>query len=128
MPPLRRYQHAPITEAILDLRVGFPEEVAPDAFSVSQDRVRGTYSSCEGLVAGSITVQLGQLGGPSPLGTSQQHSGFVFRSQDGVRVFQATVNGFTFNHLQPYDRWETFRDEARQLWDIYREAVNPVTV
>lgn len=30
-----------------------------------------------------------------------------------------------YSHLQPYTNWRTFSDEARELWQAYRDAVQP---
>jgi len=38
------------------------------------------------------------------------------------------MDGFTFSKLKPYDRWEPFRDEAKELWSIYAEVAKPVSV
>jgi uncharacterized protein (TIGR04255 family) len=54
--------------------------------------------------------------------------GFMFKSSDGQRVVQARQDGFTFNWLRPYDKWETFRDEARSHWESYRQLFRPEAV
>lgn len=45
--------------------------------------------------------------------------GFTFESAGGLRVFQARLDGCTFNKLRPYEGWEPLRDEARELWAEY---------
>ena len=41
------------------------------------------------------------------------------------QLVQARANGFTAHRLAPYEGWETFRHEARRLWDVYRQTVRP---
>lgn len=89
------------------------------------DQVREQYPTVEQVVTSSLTFQ---AGASVQLGASQQHSGYLFRSPDGIRVFQANVNGFSFHQLRPYDSWESFRGEARRLWGIYRDTCKPTTV
>ncbi|MGH2516466.1 MAG: TIGR04255 family protein, partial [Ktedonobacterales bacterium] len=113
MQPPRRYKQAPIIEAILDLRVTLPGEAALDKLLQVHERVRDDYPVIQPLLTGSVVIQPGML---VSVGATQQHSGFRFLSQDGSRVFQVTLNGFTCNRLRPYDTWEVFRDEARRLW------------
>jgi hypothetical protein len=52
--------------------------------------------------------------------------GWRFVSPDKLHVFQARLNGFTFSRLPPYVDWESFRTEARRLWDLYRAVANPI--
>jgi uncharacterized protein (TIGR04255 family) len=52
----------------------------------------------------------------TPLGT-------IFRSGDQKQVFQARIDGFTFNRLAPYEEWSSFVKEARQLWQLYASSV-----
>lgn len=125
MQPSQPYNRAPIIEAILDLRVAVPDGITAAALGALHGEVRDEYPNAEPMLTGSVTLQFGSL---LPLGSTQQHSGYKFRSQDGLRVFQATPQGFTFSRLRPYERWENFRDEARRLWEIYRNVCTPVTV
>ena len=41
---------------------------------------------------------------------------------------QARLDGFTFNKLKPYEKWEIFFKEARTLWDLYIKAANPLKI
>ena len=58
----------------------------------------------------------------------QEHTGYVFTSTDKKQVLQARFDGFTFSRLAPYREWESFRDEARRLWTVYRERTSPAEV
>jgi uncharacterized protein (TIGR04255 family) len=120
------YPRAPIIEAILDFRVTVPGTVTADTLAVIYDRVRTDYPISESILTGSITLQ---VGASIPIGTSlQQHSGYRLQSEDRSRLVQVTTAGFTYNRLRPYDRWETFRDEAKRLWQIYQDVCNPTAV
>ncbi len=69
-----------------------------------------------------------ELGDRVSASASQEQTGFAFVSEDQRQVFQTRFDGFTFSRLAPYGTWEPFRDEARRLWTLYRERVNPVEV
>ena len=43
----------------------------------------------------------------------------------GSNYFKRAQDGFSHNRLKPYKDWEAFRSEARRLWNIYRDVVNP---
>jgi uncharacterized protein (TIGR04255 family) len=38
------------------------------------------------------------------------------------------VNGFTFSRLAPYQTWDQLRNEAKTLWDSYRQIVGALPV
>lgn len=43
-------------------------------------------------------------------------------------MVQARLDGFTFSRLKPYDKWESLRDEARELWQHYIRIASPENV
>lgn len=125
MQAARHYTRAPIIEAIIDLRVTLPEGTDLQTLAQFQSHIADGFPAMEPLITGSLTLQAGQS---FQIGASQQQNGFQFRSTDGTRVFQATLAGFTYNRLPPYDTWEVFRDEAKSLWSIYQEVCRPSSV
>lgn len=68
----------------------------------------------------------GRFGPGQPATQQQTHTGFRFDSTDGKHVFQAGIEGFTFSRLQPYEHWESFEQEARRVWTIYRQYADPL--
>lgn len=122
---VRHYSRAPITEAILDLKVILPETFSVDKFLEIHPRVLERFPTSEPLYVGTLAVQAGP---DIQVQTSREHNGFLFRSADGKRIFQATLQGFTFNRLAPYTSWEEFSDDARYLWEIYRDVCKPAFV
>lgn len=51
--------------------------------------------------------------------------GFRATSRDGFYVAQFTRRGFTLSRIRQYDHWDSFREEAHMLWDLYCEWVQP---
>jgi uncharacterized protein (TIGR04255 family) len=118
------YSRAPITEAIIDLRI-----VPAQGFSVEnlvpiREMVAGRYPIQE-----EEHVQYQQMSfvGTDLLQTEGGHqlNGFRFVSEDKRKIFYARLDGFAFSTRAPYDRWESFRDEARSLWNLYSSATMP---
>ena len=122
---VRHYSRAPITEAIVDLKVILPDNFAIERFLEIQARVRDRFPTSEPIHVGSLAIQAGP---EIQVDASRQHSGFLFRSKDGLRIFQATLQGFTFNRLAPYNSWEEFSNDARNLWEIYKDICKPAFV
>ncbi len=116
------YSRAPITEAILDLKVILPDGFPVEKFLEIHEHIRDRFPTSQPIHVGSLVVQAGP---DIQVNTNRQHSGFLFRSKDNLRIFQATLQGFTFNRLAPYDSWEEFRSAARSLWEIYKGICKP---
>jgi len=123
----RHYPHAPITEAVIDLRVELAMDITVadlEKVQVGQENAYPTKLK-RNVAMGQMQMQPGQQ--VSAAATARQ-VGYVFKSRDEKQIFQGRLDGFTMSRLAPYECWETFRDEARRQWDIYRAAVSPQRV
>lgn len=121
----RHYPHPPIIEAIIDLRVALPEGFSIDRLASIHTRVSKRFPQQDPIIAGSLVFQATP---DISLNASSQQNGYLFRSEDNLNIFQATLNGFTFNRLAPYTSWEDFSGEAKLMWEIYREVCQPLHV
>src|SRR5258708_17077988 len=105
----RQFSRAPITEAILDLKVILPDNFPIEKFLEIHARIHDRFPTSEPIHVGSFAIQAGP---EIQVDASRQHSGFLFRSKDGLRIFHAPLQDFTFNLLAPSDSWEEFSDDA----------------
>lgn len=121
----RHYSKAPITEAFIDLKVTLPEEFSTDDLTNIYTRISDRFPTQESIQTGSLVFQAGPT---MKVDTNQQHTGYLFRSKDGLKILQATLNGFTYNRLAPYDSWEEFSSDAKYLWGIYKDICKPTSV
>jgi uncharacterized protein (TIGR04255 family) len=124
MPNHRRhYQNSPITEAVIDIRAELSAEFRPEFLDSIGVRLNNAYPKRDdlNLFQGQFTIGVGAT-------STQAKLGYLLRSGDGKYVFQARTNGFTLSRLAPYDKWEPFRDEARRLWEIYKDVAKPIRV
>jgi uncharacterized protein (TIGR04255 family) len=110
------YPRASVIETIIDFQVELAEEVKLPGLERCHD---AAYPSKEKLNVPVPPVDFGR--GDSTVMTSR-HTGFLFASADKKQLFQARGDGFTVHRLAPYQGWEPFRDEARRLWDIYKQT------
>ena len=119
-----RFPNAPINEALLDIRAKLPPGVDLSRLATFQEGIGERYpdrSERSSWQAGfelqpTGDVKLHPIGGPN---------GYLFKAPDGRRLVQARLDGFTFNWLKPYDKWQTFRDEAKELWRRYLDIATP---
>jgi uncharacterized protein (TIGR04255 family) len=120
------YRKAPITEAVIDLRVTLPEETRVEALRDLHTRLTDTYEPPKEFFEALAHIN---LAGPSPITrTERSHRGYRFDRADAKRVLTVKLDGFSYSFLPPYDRWESFRGEAKQLWDLYRDTYRPTLV
>lgn len=126
MHSARHYPRAPITEAIIDLRVIQNPELTVDALRSVHDNDKALYPTAEPLNAAQSLLILGPNTTTST--AHQQHIGFIFRRHDGLQIQQARLDGFSMSQLAPYPHWEEFRDETRRRWTVYQQVAKPVAI
>ncbi|MBW4635964.1 MAG: TIGR04255 family protein [Iphinoe sp. HA4291-MV1] len=122
-----KYTRVPITEALIDLQIEVPSEKDVSVLTKFLNDLKSDYPKHEYLLDFQSQFQL-----DSSLTTTttitQKYTGFRVFSTDNKQVIQLRLNGFTFSRLAPYDKWESFRDEARRLWEIYCKTIDAKTV
>jgi uncharacterized protein (TIGR04255 family) len=121
----KHYQKAPITEAVIDLRVELPSKVSVDDLAMVHRGEEAAYPTIERMNAAVGQMMLGPQVSAS---ASTQHIGFLFKSADGKQVHQARMDGFTMSRFAPYPCWNDFRAEAQRIWNIYRSVAEPSKV
>lgn len=123
----RHYKRAPITEAIIDLRVEPRADLALDELAElhkgEEERYPKKEVTCEAL--GLMEFRPGVSASAS---ASQVQTGYKFTSTHADYMWQSRRDGFTLSRLAPYESWQPFRDEARRLWASHRERTNPQEV
>ena len=127
MTAATHYPNAPITEAIIDLRVKPRADLHLEELEAVRAGEEDAYPRSNKIyqTEGTVTVQEGV-----PPSATAQHQvlGFKFTSEGGKSIWQSRLDGFTFSQLAPYANWEPFRDEGRRLWRLFRARSAPVAV
>jgi uncharacterized protein (TIGR04255 family) len=124
-----RFPNAPITEALLDIRVTLPAQTDLAKLATFHDAITQQYPSKQERLAwrGQLEIKASPVPEVSQSATGEP-DGYLFTSVDGRQVVQARLDGFTFSRLKPYDKWTTLRDEAQELWQHYVRIASPETV
>jgi len=117
-----QYDNAPITEALIDIRVELSSDVTLKTLEAIHNEVKVRYPGKKQRVhaQGQFSVG-GEIGAMA----KQTVMGFALSSEDGKQIFQIRLDGFTFSRLRPYGNWGELRDEGQRLWGIYRRMVSP---
>lgn len=116
------FLNAPISEAVLDIRLGGTIAPSFDDLSRFVERVKADYPDSKkvGVIHAELRADLGAAEAPQLThSASSAPIGYHCISEDRKQIAQPRVNGFVFSRLRPYDRWLTFKAEARRLFDLY---------
>ncbi|MBI4389800.1 MAG: TIGR04255 family protein [Nitrospinae bacterium] len=127
MPEFEHFKNAPIREALIDIRATLPPEIDLSVLEKFQDEIKARFPERKKRVFwenrlefhGENPPQVTPKGGPD---------GYLFKSPNEQKVVQARRDGFTFNKLKPYDHWDIFRNEAKELWDRYLKIAKPTKI
>jgi len=122
------YRKPPVHEALIDIRI---DPISADHLQRLEDlhkklikeypnkKVRRRFSGTVQIEATTVVrlpVESGILG-------------YWFQSQDQRRLVQVRLDGFTYNRIKPdpheeWPGWNKMRDEAKEAWKLYAEALN----
>ena len=118
---------APITEAIIDVRVRAREDLRTSELSAAHSEVQSWLPALEERRAFQARVELRGTRGhasTSDLGVD----GYLFWSADRLDLAQFRVDGLSLNRLKPYQSWESWFPRFTDLWDLYVRTARPESV
>lgn len=115
-----RYNHAPITSAILEVKAEQPEDRSAPFFRNDAGlEVPGypTRQIIQGVQA-QFTINPTPSGPAVGTAASQTPVRVLYHSSDQKQFFRLTPEGFTFVRLNPYENRKSFISEARRIWEM----------
>lgn len=122
------FPNAPITEALLDIRVDVLKDIDIKQLESFHEHIRDRFPDKKTKTTFSVGVQVSPQGTLKSLPTAGGPQGYLFRSPTEHKIVQARLDGFTFNKLKPYEEWKIFKSEAHELWDLYFKLFNPIKI
>jgi uncharacterized protein (TIGR04255 family) len=120
------YDKAPIKEAIIDIQIENSPSLALANFENVEISPPQGYAQRQKLMMGQLRGQMER--GLLTATAKQDQMGYAFVGGEGKHIVQFRLNGFTFSRLAPYQTWEQLRNEAKTLWDSYRQIVGALPV
>ena len=126
---MAKQQHlskAPIEEALIDIRVTLPKQTRElEHLAALQEKFRDQYPDKKTITVYQYRVDFEH---PETEEKTSKQLGFRYTSADNTQVIQASLNGFTFSRLPPYQDWTQIREEAQRVWNIYSDHVQPENI
>ena len=122
------FPNAPITEAVLELRVRNPPDIHFDDLDPFIDAIASQYPTKSVRMNIEASVHIDREKKEVTTEGSGTPIGFLLKSADGLCVVQPRLDLFGFSRLRPYETWAALRDEARPLWDTYWQTLKPTAV
>jgi uncharacterized protein (TIGR04255 family) len=121
MATVRHLEHAPIREAVIDLRVTAPKFVT----SLHLEPLRAAFASafphCEEQRSYESLIEISRMG-VSHTGREAEQ-GYICRSEENHEAVIISGHGFSFSRLSPYTDWDSVIAEARRHWRSYVDHV-----
>jgi uncharacterized protein (TIGR04255 family) len=121
-------EHAPIVEALIDIRVSLQPGFEANTFRKLYEVLKEAYPNLEEIHAFGFKGELNISESILNQEVADQVIGFRLKNADNTKLVQFRLDGFTFNHLKPYSDWDTFYNEAWQYWELYLKIAEPTEV
>ncbi len=117
---------APITEALIDIRVKLPSDFDVKNISSIYESIKNQYPETQERKISKVKLE---PKAEEILKSSRPEiDGYRYFSSDKKQIVQARLDGFTFSRLHPYIKWEELRDEAHRLWQLYKNITYPESI
>ena len=117
---------APITEALIDIRVKLPSDFDVKNLSSIYDSIKNQYPEKQEQLQSKVKFE--PKAEEIVKSSRSEISGYRYFSSDKKQIVQARLDGFTFSRLHPYVKWEELRDEAYRLWQFYKDMTSPESI
>ena len=126
-PPLK-FAHAPIVEAVLDVRCDMPPAFDLAGLeSAARDVFRAKYPKFQKQLIQEHRVE--QKGDEPPKFSEKRGiQALQFLTEDQRQLVQVRAQGFSFNRLAPYSSLDDYLPEIEQTWRSFVELTAPVQI
>ncbi len=115
------YSNAPITEAVISIHIARSDEVSQNELEEVNTAIG--YPNKQSRIEQKVSVQ--RSSEVFNTSNTEKFLGYFFLNEDKKNVYQSCKDLFAFSRLKPYESWEPFQEEARKIWDEYRDKIKP---
>lgn len=130
-PTRRKLRHAPVVEALLDIRVVPRPDASIDELRALDDHYRAEYPERKEKKKASFQFKFDVTesnAAPQAEATAPEPHGFMYSDKGQKNRVQIALNGFTQNVLAPYADFETLIGRARPNWEAFKSVTRPLAI
>ncbi len=121
-----KYSKPPVVEALFDIKVELPKAIMAADLEALHSQIQDLYPTKKARRGLETSLQFKEGEPPSTESRDLGISGYLFWSKDEEQLVQFRLDGFSFNRLKPYKKWQERLPEAQRLWNIYATALKPI--
>ena len=123
----KKITSAPISEALLDIKVILPKSFEVERLNKANEHLTNKYPIVENqkFFKGIHKIIDGKH---QAITEDEGINGYLYKTDDRKDIVQFRRDGFTFNRLQPYPNWEYLIQETKELWPLYKQHTNPEAI
>lgn len=127
---IRKYNNPPITEALFDIQVEPSKGITIETIDGLSSPLLDQYPKKRPRRKFQAKIELKGDKPPSTDSSDFGIDGFLFWAEDEKQVTQFRLDGFSFSRLKPYPPggWEEIYPQMVELWNLYKESLNPLFV
>ncbi len=122
------FSRAPVTEAIFEIQVELPVEVAAMDLEQLCNEIRSEYPKKRPRKRFEGRIEFKEDQTPTSQSMDLGVDGFLNWSSDEKQVVQFRLDGFSFSRLKPYSSWENYFPEVIKYWMLYSKVTSPIRV
>ena len=112
-----KYKHAPITEALWEVNVE-PSVSNIKEINFEQINVQKQFP----LMEEKFFFDKKNVFRSD---SNKYVDGYLYKSEDKSEIIQYRLDGYTFNKLKPYSKWEVLFPVFEKYWQKYKDFVKP---
>jgi uncharacterized protein (TIGR04255 family) len=118
---------APVVEAIIHWQAPAGVPLEQSVSEILKERLEN-YPTFESVQNFMTKTELPSDGTPLKVRHSTQWQGFILRNEQNTYAAQFTSQGVIFSRLQPYEKWDSFVQEAMRVWNIFLDIAKPIAI
>lgn len=121
MATLKHLKNAPITEAVVDIRIKELDGSNIDLLSAVAEEYTAAYPTKRVMHRKLFSLQVDD----AVAGEDSAIYGYRFESDNRQKIVQVRLDGFTLSYLRPYSNWMALVSDAKELYEYYQAIVKP---
>ena len=120
-----KFSNPPLVEAILDIQIYPQLSFTKDDIEQVYSKIHDKYPVKKSMYHGEIKLAENDT---KPDVKEMGIFDYQFRTSDEKEVLQFRHNGFSFHQVKAYTSWEEFLARALELWQFYRDELQPINI